>query len=93
MPKDEAVDVPDMVRVTAARGRRTFAGKLVRGQLAFTEKAMITALRAQEGDFRDWRAVEDWAATIAEVLTRPVLAWHAVPATGYPLSQEEGVPP
>ena len=30
------------------------AGKLVRKQLAFPERAIVTALRVPDGDFRDW---------------------------------------
>jgi menaquinone-dependent protoporphyrinogen oxidase len=76
MPKDEAVDARDMVRITRARGHRTFVGKLERAQLSFPEKAMVTALRAQEGDFRDFREVESWAAGIATELTNPRPEWQ-----------------
>jgi menaquinone-dependent protoporphyrinogen oxidase len=89
MPKDEAVDIGDMVRVTAARGHRTFAGKLARADLSFPEKALVTALRAQEGDFRDWSDVEDWAAQIAEELMSPSPAWR-LPAID-PAQREDGV--
>jgi menaquinone-dependent protoporphyrinogen oxidase len=45
-----------------------FAGKLVKKQLSFPERAMALALRAQEGDFRDWDEIKGWAARIADAL-------------------------
>ena len=68
MPKEEAVDIAEMMRITGARGHRTFAGKLARGDLGLAEKMVATALRVKDGDFRDWRGVAEWAATIAEAL-------------------------
>jgi hypothetical protein len=29
---------------------------------------MVKAVRAPEGDFRDWKAIEDWAESIARDL-------------------------
>jgi menaquinone-dependent protoporphyrinogen oxidase len=77
LPRDEALDIPEMVRLTAARGHRTFAGKLEREKLSLPERAVVTAVRAQVGDFRDWRDVEDWAAMIADDLTTARPAVHA----------------
>ena len=45
-----------------------FAGKLVRTQLSFPERAIASALRVPEGDFRDWTEIHHWAAEIAEAL-------------------------
>jgi menaquinone-dependent protoporphyrinogen oxidase len=42
-----------------------FAGKVVRKQLSFPEKAIVSALRVPEGDFRDWTEIRRWAAGIA----------------------------
>jgi menaquinone-dependent protoporphyrinogen oxidase len=43
-----------------------FAGKLVRKQLHFPDRAIAAALRVPEGDFRDWEEVKGWAAGIAD---------------------------
>ena len=47
---------------------RVFAGKLVRKQLSFPERAIVSALRVPEGDFRDWTEIRQWAAQIADAL-------------------------
>jgi menaquinone-dependent protoporphyrinogen oxidase len=36
--------------------------------LGFAEKAIVLALRAPEGDFREWDAVRDWAKDIGVAL-------------------------
>jgi menaquinone-dependent protoporphyrinogen oxidase len=67
-PEEDPVDVAEIRESTKARDHRVFAGKLVRKQLSFGERAIALALRAPEGDFRDWSAVKEWAAGIAEAL-------------------------
>ncbi|HUY44752.1 MAG TPA: hypothetical protein VMV92_03360 [Streptosporangiaceae bacterium] len=67
-PEEEPVDVAAVAGATAARGHQVFAGRLVRKQLSFPERAVTAALRAPEGDFRDWDAIREWAAEIAEAL-------------------------
>jgi menaquinone-dependent protoporphyrinogen oxidase len=52
-----------------ARGHRSFAGRLDRGQLGFMERTLTRALHAPEGDFRDWEAIRAWSAEIAESLS------------------------
>ena len=71
-PPDEAHDVAPLLQVTGARAHRTFPGRLDTSLLTFPERAMATAMRAPVGDFRDWGAVEAWAAEIAGVLTAAV---------------------
>ena len=67
-PEEDPVDVAEVLAATGAREHRLFAGKLVRKQLAFPERAIVAALRVPEGDFRDWPAVTGWAAGIATAL-------------------------
>jgi menaquinone-dependent protoporphyrinogen oxidase len=64
-PEEDPVDVADLVAATGAREHRVFAGKLVRNQLSFPDKAIVSALRVREGDFRDWTEIRRWAAEIA----------------------------
>jgi menaquinone-dependent protoporphyrinogen oxidase len=68
MPEEDPVDVQDIRERTNAVHHRVFAGKLVKQQLSFGEKAIVMALRAPEGDFRDWTAIRQWASEIADVL-------------------------
>jgi menaquinone-dependent protoporphyrinogen oxidase len=45
-----------------------FSGKIDKTKLSFGEKAILLAVRGQEGDFRDWDQIEAWAAQIADDL-------------------------
>jgi menaquinone-dependent protoporphyrinogen oxidase len=65
-PEEDPVDVAEILQATKAREHRVFAGKLVRKQLNFPDRAIAAALRVPEGDFRDWEEVKGWAAGIAD---------------------------
>jgi menaquinone-dependent protoporphyrinogen oxidase len=67
-PEEDPVDVAEILAATRAREHRLFAGKLVRKQLSFPEKAIVSALRVPEGDFRDWTEIAGWATGIATAL-------------------------
>ena len=67
-PPDDPHDVAPLMRVIGARAHRTFPGRLDKGLLTVPERAMVTAMRAPLGDFRDWAAVEAWAVEIAGAL-------------------------
>ena len=64
-PDHDAVDVRHLVEAVHARSHQLFSGKLDRSVLGFAERAIVAAVRAPEGDFRDWAAIEAWAADIA----------------------------
>jgi menaquinone-dependent protoporphyrinogen oxidase len=64
-PEGDPVDADDMVQAAGALGHRVFAGRLDRSLLGLGEKAVVIAVRAPEGDFRDWAAIDDFAAEIA----------------------------
>ncbi len=64
-PDREAVDVSSLVQAVHARGHELFCGKLDKSLLGFAERAIVAAVRAPEGDFRDWGAIEAWAGQIA----------------------------
>lgn len=70
-PDEEPADAAGIASGTNARGRRVFAGRLDRHRLGFGEKAMVAALRIADGDFRDWDAIDAWAAQIAAELGEP----------------------
>jgi menaquinone-dependent protoporphyrinogen oxidase len=65
-PEEDPVDVAEIMQATKAREHRVFAGKLVKKQLSFPDRAIVAALRVPEGDFRDWEEVKGWAARIAD---------------------------
>jgi menaquinone-dependent protoporphyrinogen oxidase len=64
-PTEDPVDVQQVMELTKAREHRLFAGKLDKALLSFPERAIVGALRAPYGDFRDWGQIQDWAAKIA----------------------------
>jgi menaquinone-dependent protoporphyrinogen oxidase len=68
-PDAEPVDVAELRRLTAARDHRVFPGRIDRHELGFAERAVVRAVRASEGDFRDWPAVREWAAEIAAIVS------------------------
>ena len=47
---------------------RLFAGKLDRSQLNRRERLTVRAVKAPEGDFRDWAAIQAWADEISDAL-------------------------
>ena len=63
------MDVEKIAALVSPRGHRVFAGKLDKSQLGFRERAMVRAVHAPEGDFRDWAAVDAFAAEIADALS------------------------
>ena len=69
-PEEEPVDVSEIRAATDAREHHVFSGKIDKSMLGFGEKAILMALKVQEGDFRDWDAIDRWASRIAEQLTR-----------------------
>lgn len=67
-PPDEPHDAEPIRASVAARGHRVFPGRLDPHRLSIGERAVVTAMRAPVGDFRDWVAVRAWAEEIAEEL-------------------------
>lgn len=67
-PEEESVDTLPLVMAVHAQGHRIFGGKLDRSTLGFAERAICTALRAPEGDFRDFAEIRGWGLGIAESL-------------------------
>jgi menaquinone-dependent protoporphyrinogen oxidase len=67
-PADNPVDVTKILQATKARDHRIFTGKLIRKHLSFPDRAMASAIRAQEGDFRNWAEIREWATGIADAL-------------------------
>ena len=63
-PKERA----EFQQTIRPRDQRIFFGALDYSRLSFAERMMAKAVRAPEGDFRDWEAIEAWAASIARDL-------------------------
>ena len=67
---DAAVKLGDLVTKTGAHEHRVFAGKLDKSRMTFADRAIVTAFRAPDGDFRDWEEIAEWADGIARELDR-----------------------
>lgn len=61
--------LPELKRVLGPRGHRVFSGALDHEKLGFGERMMVKAVKAPQGDFRDWDAIAVWADEIARDLS------------------------
>jgi menaquinone-dependent protoporphyrinogen oxidase len=68
-PADEPHDAAPLATITGARAHRVFPGRLDKSRLDVGERAMVTAMRAPLGDFRNWDEITAWAADIAAAVT------------------------
>jgi menaquinone-dependent protoporphyrinogen oxidase len=71
-PEDVPVDVKAIEDATGPREHRIFPGRIDRSLLSLGEKALCTALRVPEGDWRSRPEVERWVREIAAALVTPV---------------------
>jgi menaquinone-dependent protoporphyrinogen oxidase len=69
VPETEATDPGHIAGVTHAREHRVFAGRLDRAGLSLVERAAVKAVHAPEIDSRDWSAMDEFAAVIADGLS------------------------
>jgi menaquinone-dependent protoporphyrinogen oxidase len=70
----EAVDVTHLVEATGARRHELFTGRLDKRVLGFAERAIVAAVHAPEGDFRDFHAARAFARGIARELSGHLVA-------------------
>jgi menaquinone-dependent protoporphyrinogen oxidase len=64
----EPEDIDEALKATGARGHAIFAGKLDYEAIGKVERLLVKALKAPEGDFRDWDAIREWARSVAAEL-------------------------
>jgi menaquinone-dependent protoporphyrinogen oxidase len=55
------------------RGHRIFFGALDQTKLSFAERMVVKAMRAPEGDFRNWSDIEAWAQDISSEVSHIAL--------------------
>jgi menaquinone-dependent protoporphyrinogen oxidase len=63
-PPEVFLDVDEIRRLSRAREHRLFPGRLDPDVLDLPERAMVAALHAPTGDFRDLAAARAWGASI-----------------------------
>jgi menaquinone-dependent protoporphyrinogen oxidase len=80
VPADGPAGVADLVVRTGARGHQVFVGRLEKHDLGFLERLAARAVRAPEGDFRDWTAIRAWAQGIGVGLAPRPLSLDRTPA-------------
>ncbi|MBJ7353786.1 MAG: flavodoxin domain-containing protein [Thermoleophilaceae bacterium] len=72
-PPTPTAETPEPVlraaEAVGARDTRVFSGRLDHDLLGLGERTLMKAMRAPQGDFRDWSAIGDWADGIAAELT------------------------
>ena len=71
-PDEDPVDVAAIIALIAPVEHHVFAGKIDKSDLSFGERAIMVAVRAPEGDFRNWDEVAAWANSIADTLEKPL---------------------
>ena len=64
-PPDLPHDVEPLAAMLRARGQQVFPGRPDKSRLTIGERAMVAAMRAPVGDFRDWATIRSWAQTVA----------------------------
>jgi len=62
-------EIADFQKTINPRDHQVFFGSLDHNKLSFTERMVLKAVRAHEGDYRDWEAIDAWTESIARDLT------------------------
>lgn len=71
----EPKEIAEFQAAIQPREHHEFAGVLDRHELSFPERMIVKAVKAPEGDFRDWAEIDAWAERISVALAS---APHAV---------------
>ncbi len=58
-----------LLELVGARDHRLFAGKADRDEFGLVERAVVRMVKSPYGDYRDWKAIREWATAIANELT------------------------
>lgn len=80
VPAEGPTDIETIMTLSGACDHRVFAGVLDRSRLGFAERATLRVVHPGEGDFRDWDAIEAYAAEIAAALLEPPRSAPPAPA-------------
>jgi menaquinone-dependent protoporphyrinogen oxidase len=69
MPPGQPAEPIAVATSLGARAHRSFNGRLDPRRLGLLERILTRAVRAPDGDFRDWEAIRAWADEIVAELT------------------------
>jgi menaquinone-dependent protoporphyrinogen oxidase len=67
-PHGDPAGIDDIIHETSARGHKIFVGRLEKDQLGLKERLITLAIRAPQGDFREWEVIRAWAREIGREL-------------------------
>jgi menaquinone-dependent protoporphyrinogen oxidase len=67
--EEQPRQLAELTETLRPKAHRTFFGALDHSKLGFGERMMMKAVKAPEGDFRDWSAISGWADEIARELS------------------------
>jgi menaquinone-dependent protoporphyrinogen oxidase len=68
--EEQPMELSELREMLEPRDHRLFYGALTRDALGFGERMVVKAVKAPEGDFREWDEIQAWAAAIAAELAR-----------------------
>lgn len=63
-------ELPALREAIAPLDHRVFYGSLDRNRLSIGERIVVAAVKAPDGDYRDWREIDAWADEIALELAK-----------------------
>jgi menaquinone-dependent protoporphyrinogen oxidase len=66
--EEQPRQLADLTEKLEPKEHRMFFGALDHDKLGFGERMMVKAVKAPEGDFRDWSAISGWADEISREL-------------------------
>ena len=66
--EEQPKQLAELTELLRPKTHRTFFGALDHSKLGFGERMMVKAVKAPEGDYRDWSDISGWADEIAEEL-------------------------
>lgn len=66
--EEQPRQLPEIVGIVRPVEHRIFFGALDRSKLGFGERMIVKAVKAPDGDFRDWDEIRAWADAIASDL-------------------------
>jgi menaquinone-dependent protoporphyrinogen oxidase len=73
-PAGDPEQASKLVASVGARAYATLTGALDRGRLGLADRLIARAVKAPDGDFRDWAAIRAWAHGIADALDAGAVA-------------------
>lgn len=66
--EEQPKQLGELTETLSPKEHRVFFGALDKGKLGFGERMIVKAVKAPDGDFRDWDRIREWAEQIASEL-------------------------